>query len=214
VLSPAHAQQILSPTLQKPPAVEQSLIQGIVDVCKNNTADNPCENITPELTLRTVTFQIPEFQPGDQETHVYVVSRISNNGAGGGSAQADEYGILRDEVLVTQLQGEEETQYYFTAVDIDTLEARVTLDLYEVELRRFLNSFQNALQMGRRAASGTRLNMTAVRSMMAELMKYRDQKLSIQGENLTVDELLDKLYQETGCIVDQEAEGLVIANCP
>jgi hypothetical protein len=44
--------------------------------------------------------------------------------------------------------------------------------------------------------------------------RYRDQRLSIQGDNLTVEEVLDKVYENTGCIVDQAAGVLVMASSP
>jgi hypothetical protein len=115
-------------------------------------------------------------------------------------------------------QDEEETQCYLTAMDINSREVQVSLDLHDAKLLSFLSSLQLALQMATRIA--TRIATKTKPALRARLpmisgdrQRYRDQRLSIQGENLTVEELLDKVCQTTGCNVSQDAAGgLVIAS--
>lgn len=201
--------------IQGPPVLQEQRIVDEVYQCASNSVESACTQIPGKVVWKTVTFQIPDFKPGDQETHAYQISGISDNSSGGGSAQADEYGILQKEERIRPgIQGEAETQYYFTAVDINTLEARVTLDLYEARLWPFLNSLQSALHTGTRMATRARWAPGQRPPVIMGDRQFRNQRLSIQGDNLTVEEVLDKLYQNTGCIVDLEAEGLVVASCP
>jgi hypothetical protein len=220
--TPALAQQE-----QSPPALQvfsNTLVvqpQRIVDECRIEGAQTLCVNVPPEnMRWKTVTLQIPDFKPEDRETHVYVLSDVHGYGSGGGSVSADENGLLsKQEVDRSSLPGiaadEEAAQYYFTALDVATLEARVTLDLYQVRLWPFLSSLQSAIQMGTQMATRAQF-VPGVRGprVSGDRLKYQDVRVSIQGEHMTLDEVLDAVYLDSGCIVDQQAEALVLASCP
>jgi hypothetical protein len=190
------------------------VMQRIVDECHINDGCPPVP-----VNYRTVSLQIPDFTPGDEERHVYVLANIRESGSGAGTVFADENGILEKQegFIPSSLGGnvpEAEPQYYFVSVDVATLDARFTLDLHQVNLVPLLKSLQSAEQMGKRAATRSQGFPRTDRSNMQDLLHYRELTLSIQGEHLTLDEVLDAIYLASGCIVDQDGETLVVASCP
>jgi hypothetical protein len=148
-----------------------------------------------------------------------MVSRLNGMGSSGRVAHPDKYGTLEYQEIghpYTQLETRnvEQPQYYLTAIDRNTLEAHVTLDLHEVMLLPFLTSLNVVLQEASSYVTpGTRLRMGP--SVADEdRIRYLDYRVSIRGDNLAIDEVLDTLYQNSGCIVDRKAEQVMLASCP
>jgi hypothetical protein len=167
--------------------------------------------------MKTVTMQVPEFKPGDRDTHVYIVSSVHQSGcSGSGTAHPDEYGLIEEGVgAVEERKDMEDCQYHLVVMDKKTLEVRITLDLYEVKLIPFMTSLESAMHFGSGIATGDRSRPATFFSRWSSAARaYGERRLSIRGDNLTIDELLDKVYEDTGCIVTREAEGLALASCP
>ena len=208
---PAFAQQTPDSPRQSFPG---SNLHGqlIVDECFINGA-NPCR----QITMKTVTMQVPEFKPGDQDTHVYIVSSVHQGGcSGSGTAHPDEYGLIEEGVGPSDAGAEkEDCQYHLVVMDKKTLESRITLDLYEVKLVPFMTSLEGAMHFGVGIATGDRFRPSTFFARWSNATRtYGERRLSIRGDNLTIDELLDKVYQNTGCVINREAEGLALASCP
>ncbi len=208
------------------PAPQESLINGprqslpgpnmqsqrIVDECSTNGV-NPCR----QITMKTVTMQVPQFKPGDQDRHVYIVSSVHQAGcSGSGTAHPDEYGLIKEGVGASGAMADKEScQYHLVVVDKQTLESRITLDLYEVKLIPFMTSLEGAMHFGVGIATGDRFRPSRFFARWSNATReHGELRLSIRGDNLTIDELLDKVYQNTGCVINREAEGLMLASCP
>jgi hypothetical protein len=190
---------------------------GIVNECftsSSNGVESICRHITPPKT-KTVTIQVPEFEEGDKDTHVYIVSGVHQGGcSGSGTGHPDEYGLIEENVAYGPATDEDPCQYYLIVMDNKTLEARITLDLYEVKLVPFLASLETSISLGVRVATRSRSASSAASQLLKAIRQYPDQRISIRGDNLTLDEVLDRVYQDTGCIVNREAAGIALASCP
>jgi hypothetical protein len=190
-------------------------IQGprIVSGCTPDDADPVC----PEITLKTVTMQVPEFKPGDENTHVYIVSGVHQAGcSGSGTAHPDEHGLIEEGVGTSEARtDQDDCQHHLVVMDEETFESRITLDLHEVKLIPFLTSLEAAMHFGVGIATGDRSRPATFFSRWSSVGKvYGERRLSIRGDNLTIDELLDKVFQNTGCVVNREEEGMTLASCP
>jgi hypothetical protein len=188
--------------------------QRIVDECVSSDVESSCVKI--ERKIKTISIQVPEFKQGDEDTHVYVVSGVFQGGCSGSSTtQPDEYGLVEQTVEISEASADNNScQYYLLVMNSKTLEPRVTLDLYEVKLVAFLSSLETAMHLGVRAATGQRSTNPLGSGLRNANRQYGEERLSIRGDNLTIDELLDAVYQNTGCIVNRETEGMVLASCP
>lgn len=208
-----------TPFAQQTPDLPQQSVAGqniegprIVSGCAPDDAGPACS----EIRLKTVTIQVPEFKPGDENTHVYIVSSVHQSGcSGSGTAHPNEYGLIEEGVGIAGARtGQEECQYHLVVMDKETFEPRVTLDLYEVKLIPFLTSLEAAMHFGIGIATGNRSRPATFFSGWSSAGKaYGDRRLSIRGDNLTIDELLDKVYQKTGCVVNRAEEGMTLASC-
>ena len=213
VLPIAFAQQQNAAAPPQPTSESTTQVQRIVDQCSFTGAVNSCAKVT--IKRRTLSIPVPDFKPGDENTHVYVVSGILQSGCSGAStAHPDEYGLIEEMVAVSEASaGGNSCQYYLMVMDNKTLDTRVTLDLYQVKVVPFLTSLEGAMQFGVRVATKQRSAYSPGSGLGDAHTQYRERYLSIRGDNLTIDEVLDRIYQNTGCIVDREAERMALASC-
>lgn len=214
VHTPIHAQQ--KPSLPDMP-VTSAVFQGrIVDECEINRAETRCTPIPEQNSIINVTLEVPDFEPADAHTDVYIVTAINANGSDSGAVEPDRYGIVQYQVRtgVAGASGDP-WQYYLTATNLDTRETRVTFDIHEVKLLPFLTSLNAVLNLTRRLRPPLRVKAGTGRPVVNVdmLSRYQDHRVSIRGENLTIDEILDELYRNTGCTVNEDARRLVLANC-
>jgi len=195
--------------------------QRIIDECSINGAPTLCSIVGEpgqEPVWKTVTLEIPDFTAADMENKVYVMSHVGTHSSGGGSVFPDADGYLsKQEIDPASLPpgtDRDEAQYYFTAIDIDTLEARVTLDLYQVGLFPLLNSLQSAVLMGERMALRSNVPPGRRGPRVGGNADFMEVQVSVRGEHLTIDEVLDAIYLDSGCIIDQTDAMLMVASCP
>lgn len=187
----------------------------IVDECAvQGTGATTCQAIS--IPTKVVSFQISDFKPGDENTHVYIVSGIAQAGcSGGGTARPDEYGLIQERVGESQrIFQDDRCQHFMIAMDKESFETRITLDLYEVGLAPFLASLEMAMNSAVRVTTRSRTNIPRPPWWVARHEQYKEQRVSIRGDNLTVDEVLDNIYQNSGCTVSSRPEGFMVDGCP
>lgn len=216
-MSSAIAQTNSNSPQQSPSAPAPGLqVQRIVNECAQSATGTQCSAILREHITKVVSFQVKDFMPGDEDTHVYVVSGIQQAGCtGAGTAKPDESGFIEERVgrAETDLR-EDDCQHYLIVMNKNSFETRITLDLYEVGLAPFLASLESAMQFAVRVATKTRMTVPGPPWGGSRHQQYKNHRVSIRGDNLTVDEVLDNIYQNSGCIVRRQPEGLMVESCP
>lgn len=197
------------------------LLPSFIGTCgRTSTALCAMSGDPVESIHNTVTLQIPDFKIEDLATHVHVMVGVSESGEVFGSTLIDEFGMMYSQDTQIRQPGGDfpqavDKQYFFVITALSTLEARVTLDLFEVRLWPLLRSLQLGIENGvRRATASSYRSGTGMQVHGGQQLIQADIRLSIHGERLSIDEVLDIIYLETGCVVEQTAEALVVVACP
>lgn len=165
-----------------------------------------------------VAILVPGFQPGDAEKYRYFIRRFHSTGGGGGTAQIDENGVLHD-VRPYRINSEGEIaaveHVYINSHNLSTGQNRYTFDLAAFPLLSFVHSLGHSLRPP--MSPGTILSGEWPRRILeAEAVDPFAEDVIVrrlQGENLTFEETLDLLRQESGCDVIQAEGKLIIDWC-
>ena len=174
----------------------------------------------PAMETAERQFYVPGYRTGDGERHVYVLTYFFDNGVGNTNIYPDEYGLVRVSLPASMRgPGQEgaEPELLISSADVETGELRFSMDVADVEARAFVNALNNAMmnlqgdlaqlrgQPRRRASRGG--------PAMRNFQVLGERRISLAGENLSLDETLDLLYEVSGCSAFPEDGYLAVESC-
>jgi hypothetical protein len=212
--SPGFAQPVrpvLTIPIGKSPAQPDSNGTGLVSVISREPRDT-----------RTISLQLPEFDPADLETHVYKVGFFSATGSGNGSAYPDLDGLIEAQLppptqtLENGRLVEKPWHMFFYSVNVDTGEVQLFMDLHDITVNQAVHALSSTLSNAEmqftRSAEAFRARMRAnpprVPDPIGDALR-----LSVTGAYLTVEDVLEQIFQATRCDVVPQNGSLAIASC-
>ena len=159
--------------------------------------------------------RVPGFQPGDGEKYHYFVVRFTKGGYMGNGAAVDQNGLLHltivDRAFVNGVEVDWEHRYIY-AQDHVTGENRYSVDLVDFSLLGFVQSL--AVSQRRVLPPGTPAPVPEPISVEVADPLYADKMVaSMRAENLSFEQTLDLLRQETDCDIVRTDDKLIIDWC-
>lgn len=236
-LTPLQAQLLPTLGITGNPAAPRDVVSGepATAGCSGAEPAVPCTlpGMPAQKVRQTIALQIPDFKPEDLLDQVYVLAYVGEKGSGTDNPPVAADGVLYKHIMERQVPAgtvvlEQNYQYYLAGVDSETQQARYTLDLHEVRLWPFLASLQATRRSGSAQLSelwqrqGKPARPLAVQPFGPGMgpgvqgdqqLMQADIFLSLQGEHLSLDEVLDTVYLETGCAVEPTVVAMVITSC-
>lgn len=169
-----------------------------------STVNSELRTTYTEVEVYTLAFQIPNFDPADRQFYQYHVGMFSETGNGNGTAYPDEQGYVQFEM--TRHQGQELMQTYLYGVHVETGEVEAFIDIPNVTVNKAVDVINN---LARRRATFDR------RTVSQRLMQYfpppqqgNERSTGLYGNYLTIDDLIQQVYDQTGCWVEQDDLGV------
>lgn len=213
-----HAQEENSSALRNQAFIIRSGDEGIVEGPDGPAVQTSAARIQEWIEQEGLVFPIPGFQAGDDLTHGYFLAHFDRTGGGWTGAQVSADGVLNDPYPhVQNAQGEVSVNpnWYVFSVDHETGERRYSIDLVDFPLRGFLMSLASSLKPMR----GDPEYRPGQRSGNSQPLVSHDDRYetlivpTLQGENLSLSELLTGLRIASGCDVLRNGRQLVVDWC-
>jgi hypothetical protein len=167
---------------------------------------------TQDTVVRVLAFQLPDFNPEDLYTHNYHVGMFSDNGNGSGTVFPDDTGYLEFEQHTPV--GETPMTTFLYSVHIETSEVRVFIDVDAITVNKAAQVLTNLALNGGGPRSLRPFNPSQSRPRMPPAVG--DQRVvTWSGDNLTLEDLQDQIFEQTGCDVDRLADDFLyqIVSC-
>ncbi len=163
------------------------------------------QTVMQESVVTVVGFQIPDFNPDDLTTHVYHVGLFSETGNGNGSIYFDDNGY--GEYELRTFVGETPMRTFLYSVHVDSGEVRAFIDVDNVTVNKAALILTN-LALNARVPQGPGLVPLNVRLPGPRLSPVPppaigdEYRVSLSGDNVTVEELQEQIFQQTRCNVE------------
>lgn len=168
---------------------------------------------------RKLVFQIPGYSAADGDV-LYYWRHFSRNSNGGGTAYPDEFGVFEanlpifDDSRSNGSQSTADQHYFFYSFNRETREILYTMDLYDAPLDLLVSALGSTAMKATSITSRQRQLASRAGLMQVPSIEFGRIRVTLRGEQLTLDQVLDSIYEQTGCELVKEEFQIRIASCP
>jgi hypothetical protein len=157
---------------------------------------------TQDTVIRVLAFQLPDFNPEDLYTHLYHVGMFSDSGNGSGTVFPDDTGYVEFEQQTAV--GETPMTTFLYSVHTQTGEVRVFIDVAPITVNRAASVLSNLALNGMARRGQQPFGTNRPRAAFTPPPAVGDQRMvTLSGDNLTLDDLQEQIFAQTGCDVAQ-----------